>query len=170
MIVMMKEKYWAQVKPDQTCGCLPTRRASFGTHVVNAIEYCCSCGGYVDAGADAARITAHEAATGAKQTPRIPAGRITTLNSLPGHEITESLGLVSALQSSSGFTAGAKGRTALGAVLTEFSQQALAVGANAVVGVHFATFGAAGGITSALGGDAVGVLMVGTAVVAEPLG
>ena len=40
-------------------------------------------------------------------------------------------------------------------------------GANAVVGLTGNTFGAGGGITSAIGGDAVGVLLMGTAVQIE---
>jgi hypothetical protein len=42
--------------------------------------------------------------------------------------------------------------------------------ANAIVGLHASTFGAHGGITNVLGGDAVGVLLMGTAVIVEPLG
>lgn len=41
--------------------------------------------------------------------------------------------------------------------------------ADAVVGLTSSAFGAAGGITSGFGGDAVGVLLIGTAVLVEPL-
>ena len=47
-------------------------------------------------------------------------------------------------------------------------RSAARLGANAILGLRSSAFGAAGGITSAFGGDAVGVLLMGTAVTVEP--
>jgi uncharacterized protein YbjQ (UPF0145 family) len=41
--------------------------------------------------------------------------------------------------------------------------------ANAIVGLVSSSFAAAGGVTGIFGGDAVGVLLIGTAVVVTPL-
>jgi uncharacterized protein YbjQ (UPF0145 family) len=90
-----------------------------------------------------------------------------TLSEIPGFQITKVLGLVTELASASGFTAETKGANALDAALTELGRSAALVGANAVVGFQASAFGARGGITSAFGGDAVGILLVGTAVVVE---
>ena len=48
---------------------------------------------------------------------------------------------------------------------TQLLADAHSRGANAIVGLTCSTFGAGGGITSVLGGDAVGVMLMGTAVV-----
>jgi uncharacterized protein YbjQ (UPF0145 family) len=98
----------------------------------------------------------------------IDASRITTLHVLPGHRIVRSLGLVSQLSATSGFTATMKGKDALTTATTQLITTAQRLGANAIVGVSASSFGAGGGITSAFGGDAVGVLLLGTAVVVEP--
>jgi uncharacterized protein YbjQ (UPF0145 family) len=93
--------------------------------------------------------------------------RVTTLQALPGHRTTRVLGVVTALAAASGTTAGAKGNDALNKGIGELLTQAQARGANAVLGLTSSTFGAGGGITSAFGGDAVGVLLLGTAAVVE---
>ena len=69
------------------------------------------------------------------------------------------------MSSASGFTAASKGAAALEKALPGLRRRAEEIGANAVVGVTASAFGAGGGITSALGGDAVGILLIGTAVV-----
>jgi len=48
-------------------------------------------------------------------------------------------------------------------------ERAADLGGNAVLGLVPSTFGAGGGITNALGGDAVGVLLLGTAAIVEPV-
>ena len=81
----------------------------------------------------------------------------------------QALGVANALDSASGFTAGSKGNTALSGALAMLYERAAELGGNAVLGLVTSTFGADGGITNALGGDAVRVLLLGTAVVVEPL-
>ena len=93
---------------------------------------------------------------------------VTTLASLPGLRIVRALGLVSQVSATSGFTATTKGQGALSEATEGFMSAAAKMGENAIVGVSAHPFGAAGGITSAFGGDAVGVLLLGTAVVVEP--
>lgn len=66
------------------------------------------------------------------------------------------------------WTAGWKGRQAWGRVIADLGEQASAMGANAVVGATASAFGAGGGVTNVIGGDAVGVLLMGTAVTVEP--
>jgi uncharacterized protein YbjQ (UPF0145 family) len=76
---------------------------------------------------------------------------------------------VSVLSGSSGFTATSKGNTALSDAMRTLSYEAARMGANAIVGLTGSAFGAGGGITSAFGGDAVGVLLLGTAVTIEEM-
>ena len=104
----------------------------------------------------------------ARESRRVQSDYITTLQALPGHTITEVLGPVSVLSGSAGLTATEKGRAALSTAMRQLSDAATEMGANAVVGLIASTFGAGGGITSVFGGDAVGVLLLGTAVVVEP--
>jgi hypothetical protein len=94
---------------------------------------------------------------------------VTTLQCLPGYKTIRALGVVSELGAASGFTASSKGATALERAMFAISRSAEALGANAIVALSASSFGAGGGITSAFGGDAVGVLLVGSAVTVEPL-
>lgn len=99
---------------------------------------------------------------------RVGPARLVTLPQLPGHRIDAVHGLVSGVGSLSGWTAASKGRGALERAFPELLAAAERLGANAVVGVQATTFAAGGGITNVVGGDAVGVLLVGTAVTARP--
>ena len=92
---------------------------------------------------------------------------VTTLDYIPGARIVRIAGMVATLGASSGFTATAKGNVALDATFNRLREQAAELYANAVLGVTGGPFGAGGGITSFFGGDAVGVLLLGTAVVIE---
>ena len=98
----------------------------------------------------------------------VPVDRVTTLAELPGHDTVRSLGVVTMLTSASGLTAESKGNSALSTAMQSFNARAAGMGANAILGFSASTFGAGGGITSAFGGDAVGVLLTGTAVVVTP--
>lgn len=99
----------------------------------------------------------------------VPSNRIVTLDHIPGHRIASVVGLVTTVSASSIWTASAKGHQAKDDAVTALQDAAAAQGANAVVGVTASSFGARGGLTSVVGGDAVGVLFVGTAVVVEPI-
>lgn len=103
-----------------------------------------------------------------RNAPRVPASMVSSLPDIPGYRIVSNLGLVSALSSNSGWTARTKGNIALGSAYDELRANGAILGANAIVGVTASTFGAGGGITNVVGGDAVGVLLIGTAVVIEP--
>lgn len=94
---------------------------------------------------------------------------LTTIDYVPGYRITAVLGLVSQLAGSSGLTAGVKGREAKSGALRALSQSANNLNANAVIGISFSAFGAGGGLTNVFGGDAVGVLVSGTAVRIEKI-
>jgi hypothetical protein len=87
---------------------------------------------------------------------------------VPGHRTAHTHGVVSQLSATSGWTATNKGSGALQKALLELRRTAGRMGANAVVGLTSSGFGAGGGITSVFGGDAVGVLLIGTAVTVEP--
>ena len=90
---------------------------------------------------------------------------MTTLPTLPGHAVLQNCGVVSVLTATSGWTAAAKGNEALGNAWQELSVAAgKQEGANAVVGIAAAPFAAKGGITSVVGGEAVGILITGSAV------
>jgi uncharacterized protein YbjQ (UPF0145 family) len=89
------------------------------------------------------------------------------LHVLPGYRILDVLGVVSELSATSGWTATSKGGTALQNAMEQLRRTAGSMGANAIVGLTGSTFGAGGGITSVFGGDAVGVLLIGTAAIVE---
>lgn len=99
----------------------------------------------------------------------LPPERMTTLESLPNHRIVRVCGLVSYVSSDSGWTASTKGNNALEGAFQEIGRQGRSLQADAIVGVSISAFGARGGVTSMVGGDAVGIAIVGTAVVTEPL-
>ena len=100
--------------------------------------------------------------------PPIRRDRISTLPSLPGHSIIAVHGVVSEVAATSGWTATSKGSSALDNAMNRLMASAGLMSANAVVGLSASAFGAGGGITNVLGGDAVGVLLLGTAVTVEP--
>jgi uncharacterized protein YbjQ (UPF0145 family) len=106
-------------------------------------------------------------AEAATQFPTVPPHRVVTLPDLHGHRITRVHGTVTAIGSLSGWTASHKGRGALNEAMLELRRAAAALHADAIVGVQVSAFGAAGGITNMVGGDAVGVLLAGTAVSTE---
>lgn len=165
------EKHWATIRPTgDPCVDTATWRQRFGTHWVDGVEYCCSCGGRVDnAAAEAHHEARREAQAAALSESRVLNDFITTLSEVPGHKTIRCLGLVTRLDSAAGLTAGDKGRDALADAENKFAAAARAMGANAIVGVQVSTFGARGGVTSVVGGDAVGVVFAGTAVVVEPI-
>jgi uncharacterized protein YbjQ (UPF0145 family) len=105
----------------------------------------------------------------APQARSVATDMVTTLQIFPGHRIVKVHGVVSELSATSGFTAAAKGNSALNEAMAAIRASAgQTFGANAIVGLTASTFSAGGGITSAFGGDAVGVLITGTAVTLEP--
>jgi uncharacterized protein YbjQ (UPF0145 family) len=140
------------------CNCGLLKQTKVGTTNHDGIELCNACG-----------LPIH--LTPATDTERVGVhlDRVTTLATLPGYLITKGLGVVTELSATSGLTATMKGTAALDAAMTALCSTAGAMRANAIVGLTSSVFGAGGGITSAFGGDAVGVLLVGTAVVVEPL-
>lgn len=88
-------------------------------------------------------------------------------DSLPGYTITKVLGLVSSVDSDAVWTASSKGQNALDASIAALVAQAKSINADAIIGLHMAAYGARGGVTSMVGGDAVGVIVWGTAVQAS---
>ena len=95
--------------------------------------------------------------------------RVTTLAVLPGFRVTQVLGVVTSLSTDFGWTAQSKGNNALSGALVQLRENAAAEGASAIVGLQAAAFGAHGGITGGLGGDAVGIMLIGTAAAVEPI-
>lgn len=99
-----------------------------------------------------------------KPVPRL---LMVSTDSLPGYTITKVLGLVSSVDSDAVWTASSKGQNALDASLAALVVQARSLNADAIIGLHMAAYGARGGVTSMVGGDAVGVIVWGTAVQAS---
>ena len=142
------------------CSCGLIKQSKAGVTVTDSgARICNNCGRPADV-ADVISGDLMAAALGP-----IPASMITTLQALPGFRVTALLGVVNELTSASGWTAASKGNSALSAAMEGLNRSAKAMGANAVIGLSATTFGAHGGITSGFGGDAVGVLLLGTAVV-----
>lgn len=97
----------------------------------------------------------------------VPGDRVVTTPQLAGFHIVRVIGAVTELSATSGFTAAMKGNDALDDAMSKLRRTAAEAGANAIVGLTASVFGAKGGVTSAFGGDAVGVLLMGTAVYVE---
>ena len=95
---------------------------------------------------------------------------VCTTDAIPGYRIVSVLGIVTELSANSGWTATSKGNIALAESLQRLRMTAAGMGANAIVGLSGSPFGAKGGVTSVVGGDAVGILLLGTAVVVESEG
>lgn len=98
----------------------------------------------------------------------IPKQMMTTLPILPGYRVTANYGIVTTVGAHAGLTAQSKGLVAQYNGFMELSKQADALGANAIIGLRASAFAAGGGLTNVFGGDAVGVLMLGTAVYVAP--
>ncbi len=141
----------------EICGCGLVKQSKAGTYTESDAAYCRSC----------LKPISVPLTAGALRQRLVSPANITTLHALPGHRITAVHGVVSMLSGSSGFTATAKGNDALSGALSGLMARAAGMGGNAVVGLSGSTFGAGGGITSAFGGDAIGVLLLGTAVTVE---
>lgn len=163
----MKQKDWAPRKPGDVCQQGSTWRARFGTYLLDGVEFCCSCGGKVSQEAD----EQHENAEAERLSAQgmIQREMITTLSELPGYRIVKHHGIVSVVSSASGWTAAAKGQSAASQSWREIAMSAVALGGNAVVGIQLSAFGARGGITNVVGGDAVGVVVAGSVVTVEPV-
>lgn len=129
---------------------------------------CPACG--ARAGAVASGVGPVSSAGRVELARGVPQARVTTLPTLPGYEITELLGVVTNLSANSGWTAKSKGNNALDQALSGLRSSAAAMGATAIVGLTGGPFGAHGGVTSGFGGDAVGILLMGTAVRVRHLG
>ena len=141
-----------------TCGLLKLQKA--GRHDRGGVEHCNSCQRPIEVG------TVYEPV---RSAPPVPSSMLTTLHELLGFRTVRNLGVVTELAATSGLTATIKGNAALDAAMRNLGASAGRMSANAVLGVSATPFGAGGGITSAFGGDAVGVLLIGTAVVVEPI-
>lgn len=141
------------------CNCGLLQQKKTGTYMQDGVECCTKC---------RRPVKLDPASVPVARVPLAP-DRITTLAELPGHRIVRVHGPVSVLTGSSGLTATSKGNAALSAALGSLAQEAALMRANAIVGLTGSAFGAAGGITSAFGGDAVGVMLLGTAVTVELL-
>jgi uncharacterized protein YbjQ (UPF0145 family) len=140
------------------CYCGLIKQAKAGTTVINGVETCNRCGLPTSAPPDL-NVT-HDT--------RGPSSMVTTLDQLPGHQIVAVHGVVTDLSANAGWTAATKGNNALDEAMDNLRRAARRMSGNAIVGLRASTFGAGGGITSALGGDAVGVLLIGTSVTVDP--
>jgi uncharacterized protein YbjQ (UPF0145 family) len=97
----------------------------------------------------------------AEKLTAVPRQFVSTIEAIPGYEIVEHHGVVGTVASTAGKKAGSKGFESLQSAQLALREGAWNQGANAIVGVHAAPFGASmGGVM----GDAVGVLLLGTAV------
>lgn len=87
---------------------------------------------------------------------------ITTLDAVPAYPTVRALGLVAGVGTGSGKVARNKGLQAYAEAIEQMSNAAAGYGANAIVGVTVSNFGSS--IGGAFG-DAVGVTLLGTAVI-----
>jgi uncharacterized protein YbjQ (UPF0145 family) len=143
------------------CGCGLIKQSKVGSTLIDDVESCNSC---------RLPIAPTPTAIAAAAAPVVRPEFVTTLPTLPGYRIVRVVGVVTELAATSGLTAAAKGTSALERGMAALRSSAAAMHANAIIGLTGSSFGAAGGITSAFGGDAVGVLLIGTAAVVELTG
>lgn len=102
-----------------------------------------------------------ESASGTPSSSLVVAeSRVCTTDQLPGYTIVRVLGIVSDLGATS-----TSGSFPLFAALSKLRVSAGELGANAIVGLTGGPFGARGGISSQFGGNAIGIFLMGTAVV-----
>lgn len=142
------------------CNCGLIKQGKAGTRVdEHGLELCNAC----------LKPVSFEAArrAGPAVSSAVSPAMMTTLSAVPGHHVVRSHGVVTELAATAGFTATSKGNLALDTAMENLGRSAARLKANAIVGLQSSVFGAAGGITSAFGGDAVGVLLTGTAVTVE---
>jgi uncharacterized protein YbjQ (UPF0145 family) len=97
----------------------------------------------------------------AEKLTAVPTQFASTLESIPGYEVVEHHGVVGTVASTAGKRAVKKGSDSLQGAMQDLRERAWNQGANAIVGLHAAPFGAS---TGGMMGDAVGVLLLGTAV------
>lgn len=90
---------------------------------------------------------------------------VTTLPELPGYVIVKVHGIVADIGTASGRTAKNKGVDAFQEALQGVRRSAVSKGANAILGLQVANFGASHGGAF---GDAVGVTLLGTAATVRP--
>jgi uncharacterized protein YbjQ (UPF0145 family) len=116
----------------------------------------------------AARRPAVVPAGGRVTTPAgLPLDRVTTLQTLPGHRIVRVLGPVTELGSTSRWAVNFEGADPIAEAMTALRRRAAAMGAGAVVGL---TSDASPGLARAFSGQpTLSVLLVGTAVLVEPV-
>ena len=145
--------------PAEYCRCDPYARMGKGEVVENGVKLCGKC----------KKKLAWRAKSQVEPEDENDQLILVTIDYVPGHRIVEVLGLVTQLVGSSGLTAGVKGREAKSGALRALSKSAKQMDADAVIGIQFSAFGAGGGLTNVFGGDAVGVLVSGTAVRIEQI-
>lgn len=87
---------------------------------------------------------------------------VSTLAEIPGHPVVAHHGVVTAVASANFKGAQTKGSNALDDALGRVRTEAFSLGANAIVGLQVSSFGAK--VIGAGSGDAVGVVVTGTAV------
>lgn len=163
--------------PPEICNCGLIKQQKAGTYAVDGVERCRSCNRPITFIPDAPtsmtlKVGDYQEAVhgyvGGRNLPPVSITRVTTLPELPGHRIVAVHGAVSFLSGAAGLTSGMKGNDALGKCFAGLVRAAADMGGNAVVGLTSSTFGAGGGLTNVFGGDAVGVLLLGTSVTVEP--
>lgn len=146
--------------PPSLCTCGETKRKQAGVFQKDGRSTCNNCHLPIEWARAPDRTPIHRP---------VPVSMVTTLSGLPGYKVVEHLGVVTELTATSGFTATMKGSVALDRAMTNLRESAGQMKATAILGLQSMPFAAGGGITSAFGGDAVGVLLLGTAVVVEPV-
>lgn len=137
------------------CTCGLVSQVKSGTYEEDGREYCKKCLKPLEREGVVAR---------APQSRPVSQAMVASTDHLPGYRVEQLLGVVTSVGSNSGFSAKAKGGNALSDSLASLCEQAGGLGANAIIGLGMSAFGAGGGITNALGGDAVGIAIWGTAV------
>jgi len=144
------------------CTCDSAERRAAGVKEVGGVERCGNCG------RPTSQIPVeYKAWMDSESRPAsVQETFVTTLQALDGQQVVESFGVVTSISSSAGRGAQAKGSIAMESAMVSLRRAAGDRGANAVVGLQVAPFAASVGGNF---GDAVGILLAGTAVRVEQL-
>lgn len=154
------------------CSCGLIKRAKVGTRQLDGVEFCLNCNKPTEISREnaAQAVEVASAATAAQAVGALGDYlMITTLDFLPGYEMTRTLGVVSATMSHTAWKANtqkARLATAFDGAMELLWRNAKIRGANSIVGLQMAANSSEGG-SAVFGGSSDGVVLMGTAALME---
>lgn len=137
------------------CACGGLKVKKTGTHEVGGVEVCNNCNRPLEYGAAASLHL------------QVDPAMVSALAEMPGHRVIQSFGVVTEMSTAGTWSAATKGAAALDEAMIGIRTAAARAGGNAILGLRGVPFGV--GRTGPATSDAVGVLLMGDAVLVEPI-